>query len=292
MIGKLEINAVPAGGDYDRNGIADGNDFLLWQRQLGSTVSANTGADGDGNGQVNAADLAVWKGAFGQTGAERLTVYYRPTGVEQTNATVLTGTAELISSLANSELNRIVSLNGFATVVDSDRPHYVDNIAIGTTWADVTAVNVPRLTLEVNTATGQIRLLNNSTSSFDLSYYEILSPSGALRPTQWNSLDDQNTSGGAWVENNPTPNQLIESNFPGSTTFAPGAPPINLGAAFTPGGAQDLVARWGTKQGNDGLLNLANVTYVGAAGAVPEPASLSLLALGILLVGRRARTRP
>jgi hypothetical protein len=289
MVGKLEINAVAGGADFDDNGVTDANDFVLWQRQLGSNVPANTGADADGNGMVDAADLTAWRSGFG--GLERLTVYFNPTGLEATAATVLTATGQLINGINDlgTGVARAVSLNGLANVGDNDRPHYVDNIAIGTTWADVAAVTVPRLTLEVNKGSGQVRLINNSTTAFDLSYYEILSTEGALRPTEWNSLDEQETSGGAWVENNPTANQLIESNFTGSTTIAASGGVLNLGAAFTPGGAETLVARWGVKQGFDGLLNLANVTYVTGIAAVPEPAAWCLLALGAPLLRRRVR---
>lgn len=52
-------------GDYDGNGHVDGNDFLVWQRQNGTSVPLFTGADGDGNGLVNGNDLGIWKGAFG-----------------------------------------------------------------------------------------------------------------------------------------------------------------------------------------------------------------------------------
>lgn len=52
-------------GDFDLNGLVDGGDFLLWQRQFGTTVEAGTGADADGNGTIDAADLAVWNENFG-----------------------------------------------------------------------------------------------------------------------------------------------------------------------------------------------------------------------------------
>ncbi|RIK85079.1 MAG: hypothetical protein DCC67_04390 [Planctomycetota bacterium] len=289
IFGKLEINALPGTGDYDRNGVTDGHDFLLWQRQFGTNVAPSTGADGDGNGTVNAADLGIWKGAVGQSGDERLTVYFNPTGVEQTAATVLTGTAPLINSFSDTALSRVVSLNGNAVTVDSARPHYIDNIAIGTTWADVATVNVPRLTLEVN-SNGQVRWINNTSQAIPLAYYEILSPSGSLNPTAWNSLDEQNVSSGTWAENNPTTSQLIESNLTSATTLAPGAS-LPLGAAFSVGGTQDLVARWGTKEGFDGLLNVANVVTVGAVAAVPEPAgaALVMLAIGGMLPSIRRR---
>ena len=50
-------------GDYDYDRDVDGDDFLLWQRDFGSTV--NLAADGSGNQVVDEADLAVWKTAFG-----------------------------------------------------------------------------------------------------------------------------------------------------------------------------------------------------------------------------------
>jgi ELWxxDGT repeat protein len=53
-------------GDYDFNGAVNGNDFLAWQRGLGSTVSpAGSGADGDESGGVDAGDLDVWRGIVG-----------------------------------------------------------------------------------------------------------------------------------------------------------------------------------------------------------------------------------
>jgi hypothetical protein len=283
MVGKLEINAVGGAGDFDGNGQTDGNDFLLWQRQVGTNQPPNTGANGNGDNIVDGADLEIWKNGF-NSGDERLTVYFAPTGVEMSNATVLTGTAPLIDGISNSTLARVVSLNGLAQTADSDRPHYVDNLVLGTTWADVTSVNVPRLTLEVNTTTGATRLINNTSQAIDLSYYEILSDADRLNATAWNSLDDQNTTGGTWAENSPNAGQLIESNFTSATTIAASGGVLALGNAFATGGVQDLVARWGVKQGNDGLLNLANVVYVSGAGAsaVPEPAAWTLAALAML----------
>lgn len=55
-------------GDYDENGAVDGNDLLLWQRELGNAATpSGSGADGDLSGTIDASDLAVWQSNFGQS---------------------------------------------------------------------------------------------------------------------------------------------------------------------------------------------------------------------------------
>jgi hypothetical protein len=48
-------------GDIDKDGDADGADFLIWQRRLGALAAP---ADGNRNGLVNAADLTIWQDNF------------------------------------------------------------------------------------------------------------------------------------------------------------------------------------------------------------------------------------
>ncbi|HMO83529.1 MAG TPA: hypothetical protein PKC18_01275 [Lacipirellulaceae bacterium] len=54
-------------GDYNDDGVVDGDDLLTWQRTLGSPISVHV--DGDGSGLVDAGDLPVWQSNFGTTRA-------------------------------------------------------------------------------------------------------------------------------------------------------------------------------------------------------------------------------
>jgi hypothetical protein len=64
---EFEFAAVASSipGDYDGDGFVTGNDFLAWQRGLGSpAVPVGSGADGDNSGTVDAGDLTVWRNAY------------------------------------------------------------------------------------------------------------------------------------------------------------------------------------------------------------------------------------
>jgi hypothetical protein len=50
--------------DFDNDGDVDGQDFLIWQRGIGSAGTNMTG-DANGDTNVDAADLTVWKSQFG-----------------------------------------------------------------------------------------------------------------------------------------------------------------------------------------------------------------------------------
>jgi hypothetical protein len=58
---EVSYSTFPA-GDYNADLRIDGNDFLTWQRQLGSLASVpGAGADGNRNGVIDAGDLAAWR---------------------------------------------------------------------------------------------------------------------------------------------------------------------------------------------------------------------------------------
>jgi hypothetical protein len=290
LVGKLEFNVGGANtrADYNLNGVTDAGDYTIWRDNLGMMGGALLGdGDGTGDGNVTQEDYDMWRHNAYST-LDRLTVYIDPTGVETSSGSTLVALGEVGDGINALKGTLQARLSGGFT---GSREMFVDDVAIGTTWNDVINPVVPRLNLNVNPTTGAVTLVNNSSTAIDLAYYEILSDSGALNTAGWSSLDDQNTSGGTWLENNPSANALRESNLTGSTTLAAGGGSLSLGNAFAIGGTQDLLARFGTKQGAQGLLNLVgNVNYGAlAAGAVPEPSSVTLLAMGAICLSRRFR---
>ena len=126
-----------------------------------------------------------------------------------------------------------------------------DDVAVGTTWAAVAGVAIERVELVVNQASGSVSLVNNTGADIDLKYYSLSSESGSLVPASWTALADQ--AGSPWMRNNESANQLTESRFMGTMTFANGAS-LDLGPVFATDGTQDFVARLGTE---GGLLNVA-----------------------------------
>jgi hypothetical protein len=54
-------------GDYNKNGVVDAADYVVWRNTQGQTVTTGTAADGNFDGQITAADYAVWQSHFGLT---------------------------------------------------------------------------------------------------------------------------------------------------------------------------------------------------------------------------------
>jgi hypothetical protein len=94
------------------------------------------------------------------------------------------------------------------------------------------------LTLNVDPATGQAALKNDSPFTINVDGYSVYSDSGSLIPATWNSLDDQNVAG--WEEASPTASALAELKADGMLTLQPGTG-FGLGSLFkTTGATQDL----------------------------------------------------
>jgi hypothetical protein len=53
-------------GDYNRNGLVDAADFVVWREKQGQAVTRFSSADGNGDGTVDTDDYNVWRSHFGQ----------------------------------------------------------------------------------------------------------------------------------------------------------------------------------------------------------------------------------
>ena len=54
-------------GDYNRDGIVDAADYIVWRKTMGQTVPIYGGADGNGNSRIDSGDYTVWKTNSGRT---------------------------------------------------------------------------------------------------------------------------------------------------------------------------------------------------------------------------------
>lgn len=63
---SVESAIVTQPGDFNGDGVADGNDLLVWQRAFGNS-GVGLAADGNGDGVVNGLDLAILTSHYGQS---------------------------------------------------------------------------------------------------------------------------------------------------------------------------------------------------------------------------------
>jgi hypothetical protein len=64
----IHVEQAPDGfppGDYDKNGVVDGGDYVVWRGTLGE-IGAGLAADGDWSGKVDSGDLDVWRLNYGR----------------------------------------------------------------------------------------------------------------------------------------------------------------------------------------------------------------------------------
>jgi hypothetical protein len=129
----------------------------------------------------------------------------------------------------------------------------------------------PMLYLEVNTTTGQVSLKNQNAAgaavTFD--YYEIISAGttglngNSLNATAWNSLQEQNLpgfpagngTGNGWEQFGGASSSVVGESYATGNSSAVNNSTINLGPAFRPGFAQDLIFQYGQIFGASAALD-------------------------------------
>lgn len=282
IVGKIEFNVGAAStvADYNENGVVDAADYTVWRDHLGiddGSATFNQG-DGNGDGNVDQADYDIWSQNYGGA-SDRLTAYINPTSEEVSSGSTLVVEAPIGGGIRSSGTSEVFLSGGYDLAgAGSSSDAFVDDIVIGTSWDDVVSLLVPRLDAVVNPANGDVTLVNNSGVDIDLGFYEIVSESASLE-VAWDSLADQGEDSGNWFENNPSESLLTESNLTSASVLLAGGGALTLAGAFDTSGSQDLIVRWGVKEGAVGLLNLANVSYAAsAAAAIPEPSALGIAA--------------
>ena len=73
-------------GDNNNDGLVSGNDFLAWQRNMGTTTDVS--ADGDGDYRIGGSDFLIWQRTFGQM-APVITAIPEPTTLIQLTGCLL-----------------------------------------------------------------------------------------------------------------------------------------------------------------------------------------------------------
>ncbi len=189
--------------------------------------------------------------------ANQYSIFYR----DGANPFVQLGSGA-VDPARNGNTVRMVWNNNFADgigeFVDLDRFYITDE--------DPISNSLDLLSIEVNIDSGQTKLLNDSSSTFDIDHYRITSASNSLDADTWNSLDEQNYDaigggvGESWDEAGGSDSGVLaELYLLGSSVFDP-AESIGIGRAFRPGGTPDLVFEY--RDARNGNVFEGTVSYV------------------------------
>lgn len=188
--------------------------------------------------------------------------------------------------IANVDLGFRFDPGDFVTVFDTGPPPQsttFDHMLL----EDVDLTLAVPLVLDVNTATGAVRMRNLFGAPLGINYYEITSAAGSLNFSGWNSFDDQDGNGG-WVElGGQGAGVLTEANFESSLVLEIGQL-ASLGNAFSPTGMRDLQFVFGAP-GQETVTGVVNYLNGVPAVAVPEAGTLTLAFLALATAAARRR---
>ena len=178
-------------------------------------------------------------GGQGAVLASSLAYSVAPTVMLEADRTMYAGLVGTAKSNAAGQIT--VYLDDLPSTIGVNQRTWYDGLSYQQT-------TLQTLSLRVNTVTGAVSLRNETTSPFDIRYYEIRSAAGAFDPIRWTSLDDSEGSdavGVGWDElGGSSASILSEFNFQSSTLFAPDDA-AHLGRVFQVGGLNDVVFSYG-----------------------------------------------
>ncbi len=77
MMYRLDLAKIPnlfarLPGDYNRDGVVNGADYIVWRNSMSGDI--DLAADGNGDGMITAADYNIWRAHFGTTAASGSTL--------------------------------------------------------------------------------------------------------------------------------------------------------------------------------------------------------------------------
>lgn len=262
------------------SGVTAGADIRLYARNDGQIrVEANSGA----GSSVTLGGVDV---SLGNTHQIALVA----AGGEQFNDLDIYLDGTLYENPLSAGNNASIDLFGMGDTIGigQDRPNSVnrlfdgliDDVAIYTsalTEAELDDVflngitpPIAPLSLEVNRATGEVIMKNDSTVDYDLNLYKI---TGSLDVSEWNSLQDQDLAafpagdgtGNGWEEGGGSSDtELGEAYLLGDSTFTTAQTSISLGNIYDElSEAEDLIFRY--RDVATGGFVPGEVNYVGVA---------------------------
>jgi hypothetical protein len=102
---QLIVPSAVANGDFNKDGRTDGDDFLLWQRQLGTASLLGAVADGNGDGTVDQVDLTAWQDAFDSLASAPLSASSKSgASILQSAALVAVDGVDMLAGLPSADL--------------------------------------------------------------------------------------------------------------------------------------------------------------------------------------------